>query len=421
MDKSKVLIIADRFAPFNGISAIRPSKIAKFLCQNHDCVVDVIKLDREITVADEMLGRDVGVVRDVYTMPLYEAKKATKPHKSALLRKLQSLCQIEREYRCQRKMYRIAKKKMKGHDFTQYDIVFTTFSPLFSHFMGRYVKKKNKNCIWVVDYRDPDPNVIYTNRFVSAIEKRIIWKTTKKADLITGASPYCYTFIPKYSTKQCMTLTNGYDQGDFTLQRKRQNDAFVLSYTGTLYSERQDLTPILFAVARLMSEENAPIELHYAGRQFDAFSLQAKRCGIEDTVVNHGLVTRAESIQLQKDSDLLLIAAWNEENSKDILTGKVYEYMGSEVPVVCTITGSVANSILKKVIEKTQIGYCHENNFDDKEALYAYLKMQYEAYKKDGHTAYTPIKEEIESYEYQTITEQLYSKTVSLRKARKLK
>lgn len=62
---------------------------------------------------------------------------------------------------------------------------------------------------------------------------------------------------------------------------------------------------------------------------------QAAACGMGDLVEDHGLVSREESIALQRGADVLLMASWHKAAQRGILTGKLFEYMMMEKPIVC--------------------------------------------------------------------------------------
>ena len=140
----------------------------------------------------------------------------------------------------------------------------------------------------------------------------------------------------------------------------------------------------------------------YAGGEGALLRRYAASCDMESCIEDHGWVSREESIRLQRNGDILLMASWNTEAFKGILTGKLFEYMMMNKPVVCCMSGDLTGSDVKGVLETTGIGFCYEQagGQRDKDALYAFVKDTIER-KHDGQPLMdTGRIEAINTYSY---------------------
>ena len=59
-----------------------------------------------------------------------------------------------------------------------------------------------------------------------------------------------------------------------------------------------------------------------------------KRYGVSDVVERHGFVPYEESVATQKAADLLLFLDWTDNRAEGVLTGKLFEYLGSGRPIM---------------------------------------------------------------------------------------
>lgn len=76
----------------------------------------------------------------------------------------------------------------------------------------------------------------------------------------------------------------------------------------------RDLTPMFRALGALIKRgqlARSQVALVYAGGESALMQRQAAACGMGDLVEDHGLVSREESIALQRGADVLLMASWH--------------------------------------------------------------------------------------------------------------
>lgn len=82
-------------------------------------------------------------------------------------------------------------------------------------------------------------------------------------------------------------------------------------------------------------------------------------------LVNHGYITRHESIQYQKFADGLLAFSYNSENSQGLITGKLFELIAVQKPIICIISGEKPNSRIEKMFSGNKYRRCFRYYDDD--------------------------------------------------------
>lgn len=396
----KILIISEHFAPENSIGALRMTKVAKYLSRAN-YKITVLTAEKSLDVADDLALnglenveiKRVPILRDSFAkkitdiirkQPVYKRTiKSTvaqanadfyEPTKTQLLIKdFHDFVFFMINYQKDKRFAKNAKKYIKK-EMGKYDVVISSYGPESCHMIGRYCKKYMK-CKWIADFRDHTYSSM-TPRLAVPICKINYWKVKKGADLMTGTAEFTFWNMDTYDFSKIAIISNGYDRQDKQI-RDRINEKFTLCYTGNLYYKKSNLNFVFRAIAELIAEgkiESDRISVVYAGNCFDRFMLQAKENGIDYLVTDYGFCSRKESLQLQANSDILLLAVWNSENEEGILTGKVYEYIMNEKPIACSVVGKKGDSQIKKMINEMSLGICCEEYYGESD--YIILKQQ---------------------------------------------
>ena len=124
---------------------------------------------------------------------------------------------------------------------------------------------------------------------------------------------------------------------------------------------------------------------------------------------DHGLVSREESIALQRGADVLLMASWHMAAQRGILTGKLFEYMMMEKPIVCCMSGDLPGSGVKRVLEETGMGLCVEQaaGAADEAALDAYMTDLAYRWKQGKPLLESKRPGKVETYAYPALAARL--------------
>jgi glycosyltransferase involved in cell wall biosynthesis len=220
------------------------------------------------------------------------------------------------------------------------DAVITTSPPNSIHFVGAAVKRAT-GAKWIADLRDSltaNPHRRYESTAVRLKEKgaELVARTVaRQADAIVGASEAiaaeARTLKPRGPVT---TIANGCDFDDFSGLPYTPGERFRITHTGSFFG-RRDPRPFLQAV----HDSGLDVVARFVGGFRSADREWAEQeLGLGDRLELHEHVPRRRSLELQRDSEaLLLLIPEAEGRGKGILSGKVFEYLAAERPIIAAV------------------------------------------------------------------------------------
>lgn len=113
---------------------------------------------------------------------------------------------------------------------------------------------------------------------------------------------------------------------------------FIVCYTGNIYEEFQDPEPLFQALNALKSSgdiSESSVIVKFFGTRLDRVQELALDERYSDFIRIEGHVSREAALTAQREADLLLLLENASEDSRGILTGKLFEYLVSGTPVLC--------------------------------------------------------------------------------------
>ncbi|MEO5644415.1 MAG: glycosyltransferase family 4 protein [Bacteroidia bacterium] len=267
------------------------------------------------------------------------------------------------------------------------DAVITTSPPHSTQLVGLKLKKKY-NLPWLADLRDPWTGIYYYDKlFLTPFSKRrdgrMEREVLENASAVVVVSNDIRKNLLAKSTKlkpeNFHVIPNGFDLEDFDKiePEQREND-FIISYTGTLTNDYR-LEGFLEAVTKLLKENNF-VKLHITG---------SMPTGIKEKIENaapgkvrfKAHVSHEEAIAQMKAADVLLLVIPDAPGNKGILTGKLFEYLAAEHPVLCIgpVDGDAA-----EIIQTCEAGKTF--SYEDGAGMFYFLLQQIESKKSSGKT-----------------------------------
>jgi glycosyltransferase involved in cell wall biosynthesis len=131
-----------------------------------------------------------------------------------------------------------------------------------------------------------------------------------------------------------VTIANGSDFDDFAGLEYARTDRLRLTHTGSFFG-RRDPRPFLRALKATGLED---VTVRFVGdfRPGDREFLESLELGDRVELIDY--VPRRESLRLQRDSDaLLLLIPEAGGRGRGVLSGKVFEYLAAERPVLALV------------------------------------------------------------------------------------
>jgi glycosyltransferase involved in cell wall biosynthesis len=220
------------------------------------------------------------------------------------------------------------------------DVVLTTSPPGSVHLVGAAVKAAT-GAKWVADLRDSlvaHPHRRAESRLVRAKEKTagaVAKLVASKADAIVAAAEAIAEEARGLEPNgPVVTIANGCDFDDFAGLAYERTGRFRLTHAGSFFGKR-DPRPFLSALAASGLED---VTVRFVG-DFRATDREyVDELGIADRVELIPYVPRRQSLALQRDSDaLLLLIPEAGGRGRGVLSGKVFEYLAAERPILAAV------------------------------------------------------------------------------------
>jgi glycosyltransferase involved in cell wall biosynthesis len=238
----------------------------------------------------------------------------------------------------------------------QIDAVITTSPPSSVHFVGAAVKRA-LGIPWVADLRDSllaHPHRRTDSAAVRAKARADVFVAklvARNADAIVTAAESIAEETRSLSPKgRVITIANGCDFDDFAGLAYTPTGRFRITHTGSFFGKR-DPKPFLQALADSGLDD---VVARFVGDFRSADREFADTLGLGDRLELHPYVPRRRSLELQRDSEaLLLLIPEADGRGKGVLSGKVFEYLASERPILAAVPPDGAAA---KLIEETGAG-----------------------------------------------------------------
>lgn len=262
---------------------------------------------------------------------------------------------------------------LKQHALKPYDLVVTSGPPHSSHLIGLELQRRGLR--WWADFRDPWTDIYYYRMFYpsawarrrdAALERSVLERAER---VLTVSDDLKRLLASKLNgdTGKFVVVPNGYDPADFAANAPVPNNPVrTLVYTGTLTLDYP--LEAFYTALRTFCRQHGALKLVFAGRpaQEAKDALESMSRELPLNVEFKGYLPHTESVALLQGADALLLLIPELPNNRGILTGKLFEYLGSGRPIwgFGPVEGD-ANAILRE----THAGALFEDAHKASEAL----------------------------------------------------
>ena len=286
----------------------------------------------------------------------------------------------------------------------------TTGPPHSTHLAGLKVKQAT-GLPWIADLRDPWVNIYYNKDLPrlpyfrqkdQAYENAVL----AKADAVTVVSPGMVNeFGPR--SKRIELIYNGYDTEDLPQNAApAPTDAFILSHIGNFFPSL-DSDGLRQALVQLMADVPGfrnQFRLDFTGMT-DPFVMERFRAaGLESMCRFNPPVGHKQAVKLMFGSSGLLFSISRDGDAKVLLSGKLFEYLATGLPILSLGDPQGAAAILLK-----NASHAPMLDYDDVEGIKSRILSLYQAWLANGKTA-TPLpKSDIEKYSRRALTGEMAS------------
>lgn len=363
----KILVITYYWPPAGGSGVQRWLKFIKYLTRkNYHCIVYTPE-NPEIPVIDHSLLKDIPhknieiiktKIFEPYSIYKIITGKSTKENISV---------SFLNENKTKRSLAENISKWIRGNFFIpdarvywvkpsfkylsdylskhKTDIIISTGPPHSMHLIAMAVKRKFPDIKWIADFRDPWTNIDFLNELRltkralkkhHSLEKKVI----QSADIVISVSPHLtreLSMLDSSNIQKFFTITNGFDLEDyFSLPMRSYNgNRYTITYAGLMPPNRNPRV-LWKALQELLKENLLPqhFKIQLIGKIDAAVWEEIKNMNIEKYVEKINYLPHSDVLIKEAASDALLLIVNNAPNSKGILTGKLFEYLALQKPLL---------------------------------------------------------------------------------------
>lgn len=418
----KVLIIAYYWPPAGGPGVQRWLNFVKYL-PNHGIIpVVYVPENPAYPIIDKDLVAEVPEEIQVIKQPIVEpyrwasilSKKSTKSISSGVIpERKQSLIQRLLLYirgnffiPDARKFWIKPSVTFLGNYLKEnpVDLIITTGPPHSLHLIGLELSRK-LSIPWISDFRDPWTTIGYHNKLKLTKKAQKKHKHLEKlvldaSEAIIVTSPTTKKEFEVITETPIEVITNGYE--DTPMKGSRVLDeAFTLSHIGSLLSGRNPiiLWEVLHELILEVPEFSNDLKIQLIGTVSDDVMNSIKEQQLLNNTTVLGYVSHTEAINYQHATQVLLLIEIDEDYTKCIVPGKLFEYLKAKRPIIGI---GPKDADFKQIITETQAG--KHFNYNDKALLKAELLAYYKLYKESKLIATTTG---IEKYSRAALTSDL--------------
>ena len=348
----RILIVAHAFPPMNSIASHRPYSWARvWRDAGHEVhVLTPAKygFDGTMDLESDLDGIEV---HEVAYLPVRTAPQRSEFHGGITAASRWAwLKDVTRRARNSLAMFTdprllayipMVRKGRKLVERSSMHLIIATSPPEVSFLVARSISRRT-GTPWVADFRDLwfQDMRLHQSKLASQLSGPVNrWMVADASALVT-VSQGLRQRLSDYLGRKVLVSYNGFFESDRLAPQGARpwTDAKLhLVYTGRLYRGKRDPQPLLHAlqsIKRSQPDLSERLVVDFYG--FDDLWLRTlvAQYEIGDCVSLHGFVPYRKSLESQRAADVLLFLDWADTEAEGVLTGKLFEYLGSGRPIL---------------------------------------------------------------------------------------
>ncbi|WP_288956193.1 glycosyltransferase family 4 protein [uncultured Polaribacter sp.] len=264
---------------------------------------------------------------------------------------------------------------------SEIDVIISTGPPHSMHLIAQKLHQKSK-IKWIADFRDPWSDLYYNKdfnqfSFTKKRNRKLEKSVLQSSDCILTVSNTLKNEFSKIANR-VEVITNGFDNEVLSLKPNFLDNEFSISYIGLLPQQSNPKT-FLNVLKEICLENTAfkkDLRLNLIGDISDEVKREIENNNLIENSNFIGYVHHQKAIKYQKKAQVLLLLIPNVEKSEGILTGKLFEYLTANRPILAL---APTQGDVSKVLKDTNTG--EVIHFDDKVNLKTKVLELYQQYK----------------------------------------
>jgi glycosyltransferase involved in cell wall biosynthesis len=246
------------------------------------------------------------------------------------------------------------------------DIIYSSAPPYTTHLIA-LVLSKHFRLPWIADFRDswigwlstPQWRPTFSRALEMKMERAALRYAQRIITVSRGVHADLYSRHSHLPAGKWILLPNGYDPSDYG-RAKPRDPRLVITYLGSMYGKRNPRTLIeaLEVLYRKDKTLSARILIRLVGRIGKPILERIKTSPVSGLFQVISYVDHAESLAYLMATDLCLLIIDDAPGNEGILTGKLFEYIGSGQPILALAPKGEALDLIKK----QNLGVCIKPN-----------------------------------------------------------
>lgn len=215
--------------------------------------------------------------------------------------------------------------------------------PHSSQLIGIKLKSIFPQLRWIADLRDPWTDIYYYKDLLHTV-----WASRKDAKLEKTVLENCDAVLcvsesirqlflqksDKLTPEKIVVLPNGFDESDFFEKNIPKSNQFTFTYVGTM-ADSYNPDALLEALARFIERHpELRVKVKFVGSVSAKVHDWIQRNSFDQLVEVTGHVSHAEAIRCMQQANVLLLVIPDVQNAEGILTGKLFEYLAAQRPIL---------------------------------------------------------------------------------------
>ena len=375
----KVLIITYYFPPSGGSGVQRTLKFVKYLRQFGWEPVVLTARNADYPAYDESLWQDVPENLKIYRSKipepyrLYRKFTGKKPNTATDV-EVQSVEKSDKQTRSERISQWIraaffipdarifwlffalplAVKIVRREKIA---VIFSSAPPYTTHLIGGFLKRFTRQP-WVADFRDswigwhsaPKWRPVCSRKTEIKMEEYVLHHADKILAVSSGVKNDLISRHRRFDDRRWHILPNGYDEDDFRgVTPLPKDDKITITYTGTFFG---NFSPeyLIKAVEALRTENVTAVNkfrLRFVGRIATDILEKIENSPVRDLIELIPYRPHKTGLAYLLGTDYSFLVIDDTPINRGILTGKLFEYIGSGRPILALIPEGDAAEIIR--------------------------------------------------------------------------
>ena len=287
------------------------------------------------------------------------------------------------------------------------ETIVTSGPPHSMHLIGLGLKELNPEINWIADFRDPWTQISYHKelKLTSWAAKKhedLEHKVMTKANVVLATSYADGENFKKIGAQHVEVITNGFEEVKKVVNKDQEH--FHITYSGGLEMLRNPLA-LWKALAELTKTNQSfkqDLKLNFYGSLADDVKQTILDSGLGSNLDVHGYVSHQKSLDAINKANILVLTNFDNEASKGIIPGKLFEYIATNNPIIAL---GPDDADVQRILSETKAGEYF--NHRDIDALKKYILNVYKQWLANPNNVYPTNQEEVSKFNRKNLTQRL--------------